>query len=294
MTILPLYRAIKLSGIWIAVTLAGLCACSGGGIKKFEHDSSTVAVVGKYAVSKADLQEYLDENRAPAEDADVLKSRLWDRLEEELLILNDASPDGGAPPIVSLSEAGPIPTRRQTIELALQKQVYSKVSVTDEDVQRYYKEHPEEFSKGNGYLIRQLLLPSLAAAEDSLKLLAQKHSFEDVAKLYSVSPDRGGPVYFEEGELPDYLRDILRSLTPGHPSKPLNVGSDTFQIVQVEKKMGSYQIPFDEVSMNVRLKLTDAAGEKLYGDYMATLRKRLEVRIFPKKFPFSYQKEARQ
>lgn len=271
-----------------------LFACGGGGVKSFEQDKATLAVVGSYAISRSDFLESLIEERVGEEADDSLKSRVWDRLLDEVLVLNDAMEGEKPARIVPLAEAGDAQERRELVDLILQQKVYSKTQVSETEVHQYYRDHPEEFRKGSGYLLRQIVVPTLKQAEEVLVLLKGRHAFEQVARLYSISPDRGAPQYFEDGEIPDYLQPVLRAIAPTTPSSPLAVAPDTYQVVWVEKRLGAYTLPIEdkEVAVRIRLQLTDELGRELYREYLLTLRARYGIHVFENKLSFRYQKES--
>ena len=267
-------------------------ACRRDPTAPFRNDRTTLAVVGRYAISARDFEAMVKENLPAGAPQDALKSRLWDRTVEDVLILNDAYGASPGLEVEPLARAGTIQQRREAVDLLLQKEVYSKVRVTEADVADFYSRHTGEFRKGRGYLLRQITVPKRALAEEVRGRLLRDEPFQDVARKYSMAPDLGAPEYFEDSELPDYLSNVLKGLRPGLPSPPVNVAAEAWQVVRIERRTESYALPLETVSAQIRLKLTDQRGEALYRKYLQSLGARFPTQLFPKKFPFAYQKEV--
>ncbi len=273
--------------------LTALLGCGDRTIDRLRGDAETLAVVGRYSVSVLDFDEAMRMAETGEGADDVLKSRIWDRLVEDVLILNENpfQEDAGGE-IQSLLSAGTPLKRQEIIDTILQGRVYSKISITEEDLVRYYEEHSEEFQRGRGYLLQQILVTNETQAEDAIRLLRKDQPFEDVARLYSVSPERGTPLYFEDEELPEYLVPVLQGLKQGGISKPISVAPETYQIVRLKMRARSHTLPLEEVAIRIRMQLTDRTADILQGEYMNEVRQRHRVTLFQEKFPFKYQEEG--
>lgn len=288
----PAAVALAAAALLAGAALPWHMACRRDPVARYRADPTTLAVVGRYAISAGDFEAVAAENLASGESQDAIRSRLWDRTVEEVLVLNDAfgaAPESGVEP---LSRVGTAEKLREAVDLQLQREVYSKTPVSDEEVSRYYRDHPQEFQRGRGYLLRQVTVPSRALAEQVRGRLLRGERFESVARRYCDVPELGEPQYFQDDELPDYLASALKGLRPGHPSPPVNVTAEAWQVVRVEKRADSYTLPFESVSGQIRLRLADERSGALYLQYIRSLRARFPVHEFPKKLPFAYQKEA--
>ncbi len=260
-------------------------------VRRLARDPDTLAVVGRYLVTREDFGRAVAYSRGGAGAGDLLQSRLWDALEEEVLVLNDVAAPPAPPEPVGLGPYADPRLRSDAVRQALEERIYSKVSVDDAEVERYYRDHWSDYEKGAGVLLRALLLNGAAQADEARRLLVTRHSFLDVARLYSAAPDRGLPQYFETGELPEFLRPVVAGLRPGTPSEPIEVSAGTYQILLVEKRLERYVLPLEEVAPLIRLRLADAAQERLQAQYTAALRERFPVTLYAAKLPFRYQKE---
>ena len=267
-------------------------ACHRSALARLERDPAVLAVVGRYVVSRDDLAAALAYSQAGGQEDPAVKSRVLDSLLSSLLILNDAAADEAPAAPIPLGPLADPKVREELVATVLQERVYSKVTVSKEEVRAYYEAHLAEYARGPGVLLRQMLLPGIAQARDAEKLLAQGHSFVDVARLYSLSPDRGAAQYFEYSEIPDYLRGPVAAARAGAPTAPVPVAADSWQILLVERRFERYQIPLEEVAPQIRLRLTDERGDVLYREYLEGLRERFPVTVFWAKLPFGYVKET--
>ena len=283
-----------MSRIW-TVLLLGFLALSGAcheGAAAFKRDPAVLAIVGRYVVTRQDYSAALDYNQAGNTQDALVQSRIFDRLVNSLLVLNDLALDPPPSRPIPLGTMADPKAREDVVTSALQDRVYSKVSVSSEQVAAYYKEHQEEFKRGPGALVREMLLPGEALAKDAERLLRQGHSFVDVARLYSLSPDRGTARYFQYDEIPDYLLAAVKKTRAGMPSSPILVSTDSYQIIMVERRFDSFTPPLQEVAPEIRLRLTDEKGDQLYHEYMEGLRERFRSVVFYSKLPFVYEKET--
>ncbi|MGC8762788.1 MAG: peptidylprolyl isomerase [Acidobacteriota bacterium] len=276
----------------LPLLLLAVAACREARLEALRRDPAVLALVGRFRVQRPDLEAASRYRQAGEGNDPGLMSRIFDGLLEEVLVLNDAV--AGPPPALP-EPLGPYadPARREAaVAAVLQQKVYSKVRIRDEEVAAYYRDHLREFERGPGILFREILLSGEAQAREARALLRGGHSFEDVARLYSLSPERGAPQYFTYEELPDYLREFLRRAPPGVPTEPLRASADTLQIFLVERRLLHYTLPLEEVAPQIRLSLSDAEGERLYNEYVGTLRRRFPPEVFWDKLPFAYRKET--
>jgi hypothetical protein len=280
-------KAAVLVGI---VALAG--ACRQNPVAALKKDPAVLGIVGRYVVTRKDYDAAIDFNQAGNTQDALVQSRIWDRLVNGLLVLNDLALDPPPSWPIPLGSMADPRVREAAVTSALQERVYSKVSVSTDQVAAYYREHQDEFKRGPGALVREMLLPGEALARDAERLLRRGHSFVDVARLYSLSPERGTARYFQYDEIPDYLLAAVKKTRAGVPSPPILVSADSYQIIMVERRFDAFTLPLQEVAPEIRLRLTDEKGDQLYQEYMAGLRKRFRLVVFYSKLPFVYEKET--
>lgn len=273
--------------------LVVLLGCAQDPLKQLERDPGVLAVVGRYWISREDFSRSITyaHDGGPAED--LLQSRIWDGLVNDVLVLNDVTEAaGGSVPPMPLGPYSDPKRREDAVRQALQEKLFSKITISDAEVAHAYQESLADYQKGRGVLLRSMLLIGQAQAQEARRLLLSGHSFVDVARLYSAAPDHGAAEYFEDGELPEYLRSVVSGLKPGQPSAPIEAGLGNYQIILIEKRFEHYQVPLEEAAPIIRLRLSDEAQERLQAQYLASLRERFATAIFSDKLPFHYEKET--
>jgi len=275
-----------------AFILLALGGCRKDPVKRLQKDPDTLAVTGRFAVTKTDLASALAYNQAEGTQDAWVQSRVLDGLLEEALVLNDAAPVRGEGPPAFLGPLSDPKVREAAVDAALQERVFAKVTVSQEAVSAYYRDHLDEFRRGAGVLVREMWLPGPVQAGDAKRLLSQGHSFVDVARLYSLSPQRGASQYFQFDELPEYLRPLLEAARPGSVTAPVRLAENSYEILLLEGRFTSYVLPEDDVAPEIRLRLYDEMGERLKARYLQALRGRFRIVVFSSKLPFEYQKET--
>jgi peptidyl-prolyl cis-trans isomerase SurA len=152
----------------------------------------------------------------------------------------------------------------------LSAKVRSKVKVTDEDVQNYYRLHPGEFAGEEELHVRHLLLPlpegagpaevSRAQAEGArvLERLAAGESFAEVAKAVSKGPGaaEGGDLgWLRRGTMQRSLEEVVFALKDGQVSKLFRAGPG-LHLFKVEERRSSGGRGVDDVKDEIRDRLT--------------------------------------
>ena len=115
-------------------------------------------------------------------------------------------------------------TMRETleIELLLEKEVYSGLKVPESEIAAYYDRNKEKFRVGRRWRIRQIVVGSRKKASALRKRILDGESFASLAQKHSLGPERdaGGDLgYFEKGELPEDIENVVQSLKPGERSR---------------------------------------------------------------------------
>ena len=276
-----------------SLVLAALLVLALGCFRQERDPSSekaTVAAVGVFYVTVDDLnREFRSAGDEPSGPA--LKSRIFDAMVEDVLLLNgllNQPKDGKLKPLGEYAD--PV-KRKNAASMFLEEKVYSRIEISPEEVEKFYAERKADFTRGSGVLVRQMTLGGGRLKNEAIDLLRSKHSFEDVARLYSISPDRGKEQYFEMNELPEYLVPFIMTLKEGQVSEPIEISKDTYQVILLQKRMKEYVLPLDMVRQMVRLHLSDIKGGRLKKDFLDSLGKMYNIRLFYDRLPFGYVKE---
>ena len=265
-------------------------------------------------VPYADFQGYLrgsfGGDAPPAEDAET-RSRLFDQFIEERLLLQRAEKErlhvGDEQVNAYLAGLGG-PTSRATSEKddsALKEQVrrnllireykdrilLKDVRVGPEEVEAYFRDHPQEFQQARVIVLRQILLEDPQETRKvRQELEADPAQFPLLAQRASLSPDKGQPRPFQEEELPEPVRQAILDLQPGQVSREVEDGG-RFRIFQlVDRREGKSQT-LQEARPKIEVMLLQREAEEVLRAALDEMRKATTIRVHRENLPFTYRGE---
>ncbi len=126
--------------------------------------------------------------------------------------------------------------------------VFSRVAVTDQEIETYLSAHPEMLLSPEQVRARQLVVKTEEEAQHILQEIKEGLPFEDAAMKYSLSPDgkTGGDLgFFARGYMPSVFDETCFNLTPGQVSGV--VASDYgFHLFKVLEKKPEQARPLDQ------------------------------------------------
>lgn len=168
------------------------------------------------------------------------------------------------------------------IRKLINQEVIEKIPVTEDEIQRYYKEHSSDFRLPMQYRARQILVETRDRAEEIAKRLDAGDDFAELAKKHSMSPDavRGGDLgFFSTKDFPKVFSEICASLKPGERSKvkETNYG---FQIFQLLDKRPPRQQPLDEVRARIIDQIRDERSAEYFVKWFDEIQKRSHIAIY--------------
>jgi peptidyl-prolyl cis-trans isomerase SurA len=185
---------------------------------------------------------------------------------------------------------------RADIERAalINKEIRTKVNVSPEEIERYYKEHLTDYgtpAKAHVRLI-SLLVPSDATAEEKAAIRAQAErvrkdaaggkDFAALAKEHSQGPgaaDGGDIGEIARGQMQAEFEKAAFALKPGEVSEVIETASG-YHILKVEQRSGEAHQPLADVSDDIREKLYRENMEERYDRWLKQdLRAKYHVEI---------------
>jgi len=190
---------------------------------------------------------------------------------------------------------------RSDIERAnlINKEIRSKVNVSPEEVERYYKAHPGEHGGASGASVRVRLLsrlvPAGASSDEKAAVRAEAErihgeaasgkDFAELARQHSQGPaaDEGGDLgEIEPSQMQEEFATAAAGLKPGQVS-PVVETTTGYHILKVEKRSeGKSSQPSAEATEAIREKLYREAMEERYDRWLKQdLRARHHVEILP-------------
>jgi len=109
------------------------------------------------------------------------------------------------------------------MEMYLKDLQTNSLSVSEDEVNKYYDENKKDFDNPVAIIARHILVPTKEEAELALDRIKKGEKFEDVAKEMStdkISAEKGGLIGpFKKGELVKEFEDVVFSLNNGEISE---------------------------------------------------------------------------
>jgi len=188
---------------------------------------------------------------------------------------------------------------RKEIKLQLQRtklvnrEVRSKVVITDADIKAYYEKNKAKYGGGTRYHIWNLFvkLPSQASPADReaaqgllaevLAELRRGRSFQAIVRLTAESKSdiEGSDLgLFRVEELTPQLREVVRGLKPGQFS-PIVESDFGYQIVYVQEIEETASKPLAQVESEIQDILFRERVDSRFSSWLSDLRKRSHIKI---------------
>ena len=175
----------------------------------------------------------------------------------------------------------------------LNREVKSKIVVTDEEIGAYYREHQDLYEGREAARIRQILLivppgatgqekeAQRAKAEDLLGRIRSGASFSELAMANSQGPAAaaGGDLGFvEKGVMLPEVDRAAFSMNTGETSDVIETRVG-FHIIQVLDRRGAGLKPVEEVRDEVREKIGGAKMETKFEEWLEDQRKKAHIDV---------------
>lgn len=294
--------------------LAAALACSQQ--KEPQQDPNVIATVNGEVVARLEFEQELGREALSMEDLgtrtpeqiEPFKQTLLDTLVERLLLLQAARTAGVAATseevdrrLLALASEFPAgsfddalaqshttrtelrkKTRDQlTIEKLFQEQVFSRVAVTEEQLRRYFDEHPDDFAEPERVHAQQIVVSGLDEAKRLQQQLYAGKKFSDLARKFSLSPDAkvGGDLgFFRRGEMPPAFDEVVFKLGPGSVSEVVSTDYG-FHLFKVLEKKPARKKELAEVRADIEKKLLAQLRAERQRDYVKALRARADVKV---------------
>ncbi|WP_243323229.1 peptidylprolyl isomerase [Geothrix sp. SG200] len=185
--------------------------------------------------------------------------------------------------------------QQATQQYVLQREVFSKVAVEDNELRAYYEDHKDEYRLPSRFRIRELVLAKGATPEElaasRAKLteiqaaLKAGKSFEELARQNSVSPSKatGGDLgWMNKGFLRASIEEAAVKLKPEQVSAPIETDKDIYLIQLIALEDAPVK-DFAEVKAKILEKLQEPKAQNAIEQYLANLRMRANIRyLVPK------------
>ncbi len=168
------------------------------------------------------------------------------------------------------------------IEQVLEREVYSRIKIGDEEIARAYQKSPERYRIGRRWRVRQIVVGSEEEAKRLRGRIVDGVPFSRLARQVSLGPEsqKGGDMgLFTEGQFPERVEKVIRNLKEGEISGVVQTSSG-FHLFQVtETRSGGIQ-HFQAVRDEIRSELTAEKSRELLKRWLARLKKKSEIRYY--------------
>jgi len=260
--------------------LLPLVACS----KK--HDDKVIATIDGEKITRQEFNAELDKipmNMKMLVASQSGKRNFLDRLIKQKLILREARKEN-----IEKSKEFQDRLAEFKNQLIMQTLLSKKIamagsSFSDEDLQKYYDAHREEFKKETELQTRQIVVKTEQEAKELQGRIAKGEDFAELAKKYSLDPGarmNGGDIgYHPKGSLiPEYEEAAFKLTKIGQVSGPVktNLG---YHLIKLEGMRPPAYVPFAEVKGFIRQKLMQEKQAEMVEKYIDGLKKSAKISV---------------
>jgi parvulin-like peptidyl-prolyl isomerase len=169
------------------------------------------------------------------------------------------------------------------VKAFLEKEIGTKLKVSEEELKKYYKENIREFSSPPKVKARHILLRNQEEAEKVLSRLRGGEDFGQLAKDFSIDlPNalEGGSLgVIKKGEALPELDKALFSLKEGDFSNIVKTEYG-YHILTIDKKITINFKPFEEVKDQIRKTILQQKEVEAYNEMADELEKDADIKIF--------------
>lgn len=170
---------------------------------------------------------------------------------------------------------------RLMVERLFVEEVFSRVAITDAEVDAWLEAHPDELSMPERVHALQLVVKTEAEARSLLAELRRGADFGKLAREHSLSPDAklGGDLgWFARGQMPPPFDDVCFSLPVGRLSDV--VGSPFgFHVFKVLERRGARKPEPEELREEAEGRLRREKEAAAQETFVAELRKAASIHI---------------
>ncbi len=189
--------------------------------------------------------------------------------------------------------------RAIVIDALLEEVLKGKSEVSENDLQKYYKENESRFVEPQEIKIRHIVVNSEPMLKEVLAKLARGESFEKLAFTYNIdkSKEFGGDLgYIRRGQLaPSFapFEEAAFSLRErGEISEVVNTPFG-YHIIQLVERRGTILKPFNQVKEKIRFFLQTKKRQDAYLEYVKEAKARAKILINEKLWAEEEKQESK-
>lgn len=245
-------------------------------------ENKVLAVVEGKEITQQDVYDFLNElgpQVAMQFQSPEGIARLVDELVNQELFYLDAIENG-------FDEEEAFKSQLEKVKINVLKQyaitkVLSDVSITEEEIVKYYNEHKEHFQTPESVRASHILVKEEDEANDIINEINEGLSFEEAAKKYSMCPSKeaGGDLgEFTRGKMVPEFEEAAFSIEEGKLSEPVKTQFG-YHIIKVQSKKEAGISTLEEAKDQIIHQVTALKQQEKYLNKTEDLRDKYEVKI---------------
>ncbi len=185
------------------------------------------------------------------------------------------------------------------IDALLEEALRKRGEVSEEEVQRYYKENPTLFTEPQEIKIRHIVVNTEPALKEVLTKLSRGESFEKLASAYNVGnfkEDGGNLGYIRRGQLASpfsQFEEAAFSLKKRGEISEVVSTPYGYHIIRLEDLRGTTLRPLNRVKERIRFFLQPKKKQEAYLEYVKEVKSKARVLINEKLWAEEEKKETK-
>ncbi|HXX36255.1 MAG TPA: peptidyl-prolyl cis-trans isomerase [Thermodesulfobacteriota bacterium] len=189
--------------------------------------------------------------------------------------------------------------RAIVIDALLEEELRGKGEVSEEEIQRYYRENQSLFTEPQEIKVRQIVVNTEPALKEAVTRLSKGESFEKIASTYNIGKfkeDGGNLGYIRRGQLaPSFAQFEEAAFSLRRKGEVSEVVSSPYgyHIIRLEDMRGSTLRPLNQVKERIRFFLQPKKRQEAYLEYVKEARSKSKVLINEKQWAEQEKKEAK-
>jgi peptidyl-prolyl cis-trans isomerase SurA len=176
----------------------------------------------------------------------------------------------------------------------IQREIRSRINITDKQIEDYYLDHPDEFRAEEGVVLRHILFPlppsptpeQVETATQEARRVRQEildgKPFAEAAGQYSrdaTAAQVGWLGFFRKGSLSPPMEAGIADLKEGEVSEPVRTPLG-IHLLEVEERTTGDIRPLEKVRKSIQEKLYEEAAERQFENWRKELRKNAHIEVF--------------
>ena len=177
----------------------------------------------------------------------------------------------------------------------MRKEVGSRINIGNEEVKKYYDEHPQEFTRPEQVELSEIFLSTEGKSPEEIEAVQKKaedlhnrvvkgDEFSEIAKRYSegsTAKDQSGDLgTYQRGQLSPQLEAVVFKMDKGQITEVTQTKTG-FEILKVDNHYQSGLQPLDKVETEIMNRLYMQKMQPTMREYLAQLRQESYVMVKP-------------